>query len=136
MKKVITLVVLICIFSILHCGKEYTRLIITIAQQPEGGNDVTEILCIIHGRLVDGDTPIQASFDCLWKEEADDPPVIYWSDTQTFHSAYDIEVWMPLYAPAGSVWNGYFWFEIQWEDEDGTPNLVVTDTAFCYHLGN
>jgi len=134
MRKYIILVVLVCMFCFLHCGKKYTRLIITIGEQPEGGNNVTEMLCIILGQLVDGDTPIQAAVRWRWKEAVDDTAITYWRDTWTFHYNQPTELWAPLTAPEGYVFSGYFWFEIDWEDEDGTPNLVVTDTAFCYSL--
>ena len=134
MKKYLLILLLIAIVFVISCGKEYTRLIVVFGQEPEGGNEVTLIEVAIVGHLEDGDTPIQARVRWMASADLDSTAVIYWSDTWTFRNTEPIELWAGVQAPEGYVLEGYFWFSVTWEDEDGTPNEVVSDTAFCYNL--
>ena len=113
------------------CGKEYTRLDVVFGEQPEGGTDVELVYCIIVGRLVDGDTPIQARVKWHGEDLNHQNYMEYWSDTWTFRTEEPEELGAGVQAPAGYVLAGYFWFEITWEDEDETPHSLVSDTAEC-----
>jgi hypothetical protein len=124
----ITIAVCICVCT---CGKEYTRLDVVFGEQPEGGTDVTLVYCIIVGRLVDGDTPIQARVKWHGEDLNHQNYMEYWSDTWTFRSEEPEELGAGVQAPDGYVLAGYFWFELTWEDEDETPHSLVSDTAEC-----
>ena len=119
-----------CLFMC-ACGKTYTRLDVVFGEQPEGGTDVTQVFCIIVGRLVDGDTPIQARVKWHGEDLNHENYMEYWSDTWTFRSEEPEELGAGVQAPSGYVLAGYFWFEITWEDEDETPHSLLSDTAEC-----
>jgi|GEM_PF-1626649 len=124
----------ICLFFFLlisTCGKEYTRLDVVFGQQPEGGMDVTLVYCVIVGRILDGDTPIRAHVQWHGEDLNHENYQEYWSDTWTFREGDPQELGAGVQAPSGYVLAGYFWFQVNWEDEDGTPHSVVSDTAEC-----
>ncbi|MGB3341730.1 MAG: hypothetical protein WBB37_09655 [bacterium] len=131
MKKYIMSIIISCFLLINTCGKTYTRLTFVFGKQPEGGVDVTLVDCVIVGRLVDGDTPIQVTVQWLWEDLNHQNHQLYWQDTWTFRSEQAEELPTGVQSPAGYVLVGYFWFQATWEDEDGTPNTVVSDTARC-----
>lgn len=122
---------ILCCLFFNSCGKEYTRLEIVFGQQPEGGKDVSLVRCVIVGRLLDGDTPIRAHVKWHGEDLNHQNYQEYWSDTWTFRSQEPEELGAGVQAPPNYVLVGYFWFEVTWEDEDGTPNAVVSDTAVC-----
>lgn len=130
-KRIILLVVLLAIAGIL-CSKSYTRLILVFGEQPEGGRNMTELLTIVVAHLEDGNTPITVRFCWMWRENLTQPPVLYYTETRTIENEAPEEIWCGVQAPGGMVLDGYFWFEADWEDEDGTPQLAVSDTAYCW----
>jgi hypothetical protein len=131
MKKRILYLLLVAIF-VLVCGKEYTRLVLVFGEQPEGGENITEITCVVVGRLMDGDTPIQALVEFYWCDENGQDEQVLGYDTWTFSSETPEELHIYVPAPAGYVLLGYFWFRATWTDEDGTDCEVLSDTAYCY----
>jgi len=132
-KKLCFFVVLICLL-ILTCGdEEQTRLNVVFGQEPEGGRDVTELICIVVGRLEGGTTPIQAKLEGWWAESIGQNELMYGSDTWTFRTQNFEELPLILQAPQGYVFVGYFWFICSWTDENGTYNEIFSDTAHCYH---
>ncbi|MCK4940956.1 hypothetical protein KAS45_02585 [candidate division WOR-3 bacterium] len=131
MRKRILYLLLVAIF-VLVCGKEYTRLVLVFGEQPEGGENITEITCVVVGRLMDGDTPIQALVEFYWCDENGQDEQILGYDTWTFRSQTPEELHIYVPAPAGYVLLGYFWFRATWTDEDGTDCEVLSDTAYCY----
>ena len=133
MKRVLVFVVLI-VAVIVSCGKEYTRLNILFGEQPVGGRDVTEIRCVVVGRLEGGDTPIQAKLEGWATEEIGVDELLWGYDTWTFTETEVFEE-LPviLQARPGYVFIGNFWYICSWTDEDGTHNELYSDTAYCYH---
>lgn len=132
MKKCIIITLLVAAITTVVCSKSYTRLILVFGEQPEGGRNVTQLLTIVVAHLEDGDIPITVRFRWLWRESLMDSAVIYYSETRTIKNEEPEELWCGVQAPGGYVLDGYFWFEADWEDEDGTPQLVASDTAYCY----
>lgn len=131
MKRI--LIVIALVVAGLTCGKEYTRLNILFGEQPVGGQDVTEIRCVVVGRLEGGETPIQARLEAWWTAEIGVEELLYWYDTWTFTSTETFEeLPMVLQAPLGYVFTGNFWFICSWTDEDGTRDTIYSDTAYCY----
>lgn len=132
MRKYALIVLFIASLVVITCSKKYTRLILEIGQQPQGGRNVTEVSIIIIAQLEDGDTPIQATVQWWWKDENGQNEQIYWQDTWTFRNESIEELPTGVTAPPGYVLVGYFWFMITWTDEDGTENEVLSDEAYCY----
>ena len=133
MKKWVLYAALTC-FLVLTCGnEEYTRLNAVFGEQPEGGRDVSEITCVVVGRLEDGNTPIQATLQGWWAENIGQNEQLYGQDTWTFRTTDFEELRLIIQAPQGYVFLGYFWFKCSWTDEDGTHNEILSDTAYCYH---
>jgi hypothetical protein len=131
-RKCVLIAFLISFLFILKCTKEYTRLSLQIGEQPEGGSQVTEVSIVIVARLENGDTPIQAAVKWWAKDINGQNQTEYWADTWTFRETEWQELSAMASAPAGNVLLGYFWFEVVWEDEDGTENQVFSDTAYCH----
>jgi len=132
MRKCILVIFTILSLLILSCTKEYTRLSLTIGEQPEGGSNVTEVSIAIVARLESGDTPIQAKVKWWAKDINGQNQTEYWADTWTFRSTEWEELGAMAYAPQGGHLFGYFWFEITWTDEDGTENEVLSEEAYCH----
>jgi hypothetical protein len=133
MKKWVLFVVLIGFLSV-NCGdEEYTRLNAVFGEQPEGGSDVTELTCIVVGRLEGGSTPIQATLEGWWAEDIGQNEQLYGYDTWTFRTQDFEELRLIVQAPQGYVLMGYFWFRCDWTDEGGAYHEILSDTAYCYH---
>lgn len=132
MRKYALIVLFIASLVVITCSKKYTRLILEIGQQPQGGRNVTEVSIIIFAQLEDGDTPIQATVQWWWKDENGQNEQVYWQDTWTFRNETIEELPTGVTAPPGYVLVGYFWFMITWTDEDGTENEVLSEEAYCY----
>jgi hypothetical protein len=131
MKRYILFVGMVGCLVLNTCGSESTRLNFVFGRQPEGGEDVSVVDCVIVGQLVDGDTPIQVTIQWLWENLDHQNQQLYLQDTWTFRSQTAEEIPTGVQAPSGYILVGYFWFRADWEDEDGTPNTVVSDTARC-----
>jgi hypothetical protein len=133
MKNVFLYLLLLC-FLIVNCGgEEETRLNAFFGEQPEGGSQVTELRCIVVGRLEDGDTPIQARLEAWWAEDIGQNEELYGYDTWTFRLQEYEELRIIVQAPPGYVLMGNFWFYCFWTDEDGTHNEIWSDTAYCHN---
>lgn len=133
MKIWIVSVVLICLVIVTCGNEEYTRLNAVFGEQPEGGIDVTQLTCVVVGRLEGGNTPIQATLEGWWAEDIGQTEELYGYDTWTFRTQDWEELHLIVQAPQGYILTGYFWFKCYWTDEDGTDNEILSDTAYCYH---
>ncbi len=132
MKNWILFVVLIGFFFV-NCGdEEQTSLNAIFGDQPEGGSNVTELTCVVVGRLEGGTTPIQATLEGWWAEDVSQNEQLYGYDTWTFRTQDFEELRLIVQAPPGYILMGYFWFRCDWTDEDGTYNEILSDTAYCH----
>ncbi|UCG30947.1 MAG: hypothetical protein JSV53_03485 [candidate division WOR-3 bacterium] len=133
MKKLFLYLVLSCILVLSCGGEEYTRLNAFFGEQPEGGTDVTELRCVVVGRLEGGDTPIQARLEAWWAENIGQNEELYGYDTWTFRLQEYEELRIIVQPPAGYILMGHFWFYCFWTDEDGTHHEMWSDTAYCHN---
>jgi hypothetical protein len=133
MKKYIILCLVFLLLLTANCSKSYTRLVVSFGAQPQGGANVNLIMISIVGNLEGGDTPIQTLVQWWWKAAPADTGIVYWGDTWTWRNTVVQELQTGVQAPADTLkLMGYFWFRITWEDEDGTPNELYSDTAYCF----
>jgi hypothetical protein len=133
MKKVCITTMFIATF-ILHCGPDdLTELHVDIAVQPEGGEFVTELDCIIIGCLYDDDEALPITIHFQWwvsdLDQTEEAAVL--ADTYTFRKTEYTERDCSIILEPGYYFLGYWWMEIQWTDEDGTPHHLTTEKARC-----
>lgn len=132
MKNYLLYLLLFCLLIVNCGGEEQTRLNAFFGEQPEGGSQVTELRCVVVGRLEDGDTPIQATLQGWWAETIGVNEELYGYDTWTFRTEEYEELRIIVQAQVGYILVGHFWFCCFWTDEDGTYNEIWSDTAYCY----
>ncbi|MGB3340869.1 MAG: hypothetical protein WBB37_05255 [bacterium] len=133
MKKICTITLFIAIF-ILNCGPEdLTELHVDIAVQPEGGEYVTELICIIIGCLYDEDevTPITIEFQWWVSDTLQTIEEMVLADTYTFKKPEYEERDCSIFLEPGYYFLGYWWMEILWTDEDGTQHYLESNKAHC-----
>lgn len=121
-------------FVTLNCGPDdQTELHVDIAVEPEGGEYVTELICIIIGCLYDDDdvTPITIEFQWWVADTLQTTEEMVIADTYTFTKSEYEERDCSIFLEPGYYFLGYWWMEILWTDEDGTPHHLETDKALC-----
>ena len=133
MKKTCILILFIT-YLILNCGPEdLTELHVDIAVEPEGGEYVTELICIIIGCLYDDDevTPITIELQWWASDIVQTEDIMVLADTYTFTEPEYTERDCSIFLEPGYYFLGYWWMEVLWNDEDGTPHHLATDKALC-----
>jgi hypothetical protein len=133
MKKICIITLIIMIF-LLNCGSDdQTELHVDIGVEPEGGEYVTELICIIIGCLYDEDevTPITIEFQWWVSDNLQTNEEMVLADTYTFRKTEYEERDCSIYLEPGYYFLGYWWMEILWTDEDGTPHHLETHKALC-----
>lgn len=134
MRKILLIILLLLLLALPKCGSDdETELHIDIAEHPEGGLYVTELLCIIVGCLYDEDdvTDIPADFEWMWSETSSGVGVVVAADHYTFTETQPQEIYLYFEAPSGYYFTGYWWMDITWTDEDGTQHYLESSKAHC-----
>lgn len=133
MKKIRILIIFIT-YLMLNCNHEdLTELHVDIAVEPEGGEYVTELICIIIGCLYDDDevTPITIELQWWASDTLQTEDVMVLADTYTFTKPEYEERDCSIFLEPGYYFLGYWWMEILWHDEDSTPHHLATGKALC-----
>ena len=124
------LVILVCI-TYISCSSESTRLIVDIAQDPEGGTNVDSLTCTLMGRLTDGTLHIIATVEWWWCDTLGQNAQAVAQETYTFSSDLWEEYTTVLGPPTVHMLEQGYWVKVMWEDEDETYYEIHSDTAWC-----